>query len=80
MPEKIIFEREVTGLSLKLGSGADVGKVVKLIGADALGNKQRRSLMLSPTLQSVSFSQPVKRLTIKSDTVCQLVVDDISWD
>ncbi len=80
LPEKIIFQTEVTGLSLKLGSAGDVGETVKLVGADALGNKQQRSLALGTVMQTVIFSQPVKRLTIKGASVCQLVVDDISYE
>lgn len=78
LPETLVFPNDVRGLSLRIGSGADVGKTVDLVTSGSQGG-QSRTVILKSSLQLVSFTRPVRQLTINAGTACVVVIDDVRF-
>jgi len=79
LPEVIRFPEEVTGVSLKIGTGILSGKRVTLSGIGSLGIEDR-TVLLSSALKTVRFTKPLTHISMRGlSGACILVVDDITW-
>ena len=78
VPEKIVFPTEMSSASLNVGSG-DEGQPLTLVGKGSLGN-ETYTVTLAPALQTVSFTDPVKKIKVRAvGGPCILVIDDLTF-
>jgi hypothetical protein len=83
LPEKIILPGTFSGVSLNVASGLSVGRVLKIKGKNATGGSQTLFVTLTPGVQNVSFSIPVKNIQVSSANAGApadiLIIDDIVY-
>lgn len=77
LPEVVRFASEVSQVSLKIGSGLDVGSKVTLFGIGSQG-VEKKVATLAAALKTVKFSKPLTHV-LMSAGACKFVVDDISF-
>jgi hypothetical protein len=79
IPEIITFPRVVRNVSIRAGSGLSAGKNLKMFGIGP-GGVQVREVVLAPAMQTVTFTKPLQRLLVSSETdACTFVLDDLKW-
>lgn len=77
LPEVVRFASEVSQVSLKIGSGLDVGAKVTMFGIGSQG-VEKRVATLASALKTVKFSKPLTHV-LMSAGACKFVVDDIRF-
>jgi len=77
LPETIHFPSEVSRVSLKVGSGIDVGDKVTFYGLGSQG-AEKRTVALTAALSTVSFRKPVSAILVLG-SACRFVIDDLTF-
>ncbi|TDM05833.1 MAG: hypothetical protein C4K60_14130 [Ideonella sp. MAG2] len=77
LPEVIRFASEVSQVSLKIGSGIDVGAKVTMFGIGSQG-VEKKVVTLAAALKTIKFSKPLTHVMMSAGA-CKFVVDDIGF-
>lgn len=77
VPETIHFPSEVQRVSLRIGSGADVGAKLTIYGLGSQG-AEKRTVTMAAALTTVAFRKPVSALLMIGNA-CRFVVDDLTF-
>lgn len=79
IPEIVVFPTTVKDVRIRAGSGTGAGKTLKLFGIGPSGVEVKK-ITLAAALQTISFSKPLQRLLVSSETdACVFVLDDLQW-
>jgi len=78
LPETINLGSNRTAVSLKIGSLASAGLIVKLTGKGSAGSESHQ-IGLTAALTTVTFTKPIKTIKVTSSTACVLVIDDLKY-